>query len=190
MTDSEYDQQNYDRGQREGASGKEWNGRSTDPSSPYNKGYNHGKGQRDGYNNEHSSYRSGNSQYESGWSSGSSSSGSATGGGSGGCFITTATLSAIGKSDDCPELSTLRAFRDNWLAKQENGKNLISDYYHYAPEIVKAIDSRQDYQEIYSLLWEQCIQPCLRLIKDGRNEEAKAVYSKTVIELKNRFLSK
>lgn len=61
----------YDRGQREGGAGKEWDGTdASDKSEDYNKGYNHGKGQHDGNKNEHSSYRSGNEQYEKGWDDG------------------------------------------------------------------------------------------------------------------------
>ena len=61
----------YDRGQREGGAGKEWDGTApSDKSEDYNKGYNHGKGQHDGSRNEIESYRYGNEEYDKGWDNG------------------------------------------------------------------------------------------------------------------------
>src|SRR5690606_29479169 len=34
-----------------------------------------------------------------------------------GCFLTTATCQVVGLADDCWELTTLRHFRDGWLAR-------------------------------------------------------------------------
>ena len=45
-----------------------------------------------------------------------------------GCFLTTAVCEYLGKADDCEELTTLRAYRDEWLAKQSGGVELIEEY--------------------------------------------------------------
>ena len=58
----------------------------------------------------------------------------------GGCFITTATCSALNKGDNCCELDTFQSFRDNWLLKQNSGENLVQEYYQIAPKIVRKID--------------------------------------------------
>lgn len=105
-----------------------------------------------------------------------------------GCFITTATLNALGKSDDCEELNAFRIFRDNWLCKQVNGKELILEYYEIAPQIVKAINSHEDNKVIYKNLWKESLEPCLKLIDLKKFKQAKKIYSKVVRKLKVEFL--
>ena len=58
---------------------------------------------------------------------------------SSGCYLTSACVEAMQKSDDCFELTTLRRFRDEWLANQPGGKEEIEEYYRIAPEIVAKI---------------------------------------------------
>jgi len=109
---------------------------------------------------------------------------------SGGCFITTATLLSIGKMDNCDELNIFRNFRDNWLSKQPDGNELISEYYRIAPHIVATIDSFSEKERIYNELWTQSIEPCLDLIKQNRFSEANEVYQDIVAELKEKYLKK
>jgi len=136
----------------------------------YNKGYDDGADDR--HDDSDSHYSGGTSES------------------SGGCFITTATLTSIGKPDDCEELNAFRQFRDNWLAKQKGGKELIAEYYKVAPSIVAAIESNNKKGTVYSRLWRESIYPCLGLIKQERYEEAKQVYMAVVTELKKRFIGK
>lgn len=107
----------------------------------------------------------------------------------GGCFITTATLLSIGKSDDCNELNTFRYFRDNWLLKEPDGDKLISEYYLFAPRIVKSIDSLKNSKVVYITIWESAIFPCLKLINQNRMKEAKSLYCEVVLELKQKYLT-
>lgn len=109
---------------------------------------------------------------------------------SGSCFITTATLVSIGKSDNCDELNAFRGFRDNWLAKQIDGQELISEYYKIAPSIVISINSVDDNKKVYKKLWTESIEPCLNLIRQNRFAEAKTVYCNVVADLKQEFLDK
>lgn len=108
---------------------------------------------------------------------------------SGGCFITTATLLSIGKDNNSEELQAFRSFRDNWLALQENGPSLISEYYKVAPAIVEAIDLRDDREEVYQKLWSNELQPCLSLINKSWNKEALIAYQLTIQKLKLKYLS-
>ena len=39
-----------------------------------------------------------------------------------GCFITSAVCESFGKPDDCYELTMFRSFRDNYLAKEQDGE--------------------------------------------------------------------
>lgn len=48
--------------------------------------------------------------------------------GTGGCFLTTACCEFMNLPDDCEELQTMRKFRDDYLSKTEEGKNLIKFY--------------------------------------------------------------
>lgn len=107
----------------------------------------------------------------------------------GGCFITTATLTSIGKSDDCMELNIFRNYRDQWLAKQDDGVGLIKEYYNIAPKIVLAINKLPTCKSIYMGLWENELEPCLRLIRDEQFERAKLLYCNVVMRLKQEYLT-
>ncbi len=104
----------------------------------------------------------------------------------GGCYITTAVCRDSGKPDDCYELTQFRAFRDNWLINQPDGKKLIKQYYDTAPEIVRKIDRQPDSHEIYKGLNEEYLTPCLRHIENGELEECKRLYSDMVYSLYDR----
>ncbi len=164
-----------------------WTSEKVAENEAYDKGYSHAKGQIDGSKNDYNSGYSGDDSYNKGWDSGYDNSGSSS---SGGCFITTATLTSIGKPDNCNELKVFRNFRDNWLAKQSDGQKLISEYYTIAPQIVKAINLQDDFNKIYNNLWKDSIEPCFKLIKDSSFEEAKKIYCKVVEELNKKFLDK
>ena len=98
----------------------------------------------------------------------------------GSCFLTTAVCEYLGKPDDCEELTTLRAYRDNWLAKQPGGRELIEEYYAIAPGIVRAMKDSPDYGELCETLLARYIRPCLALIAEGKNEECKRLYMEMV----------
>jgi len=107
---------------------------------------------------------------------------------SGPCFITTAVCESSGKPDDCFELTTLRKFRDGWLANQHDGKNLIAEYYAIAPRIVNKINSLPDAAQVYKDLLENYIKPCLSFIKQGDPQACKELYIEMVASLKKAHL--
>jgi hypothetical protein len=53
-----------------------------------------------------------------------------------GCFITSACCEVLGLDDDCFELRALRRYRDEVLAKQQDGLAAIAIYYQLAPLIL------------------------------------------------------
>jgi hypothetical protein len=103
------------------------------------------------------------------------------------CFITTAVCVYQGKPDHCPELMTLRRFRDNWLAKQPDGPTLIRRYYDLAPAIVTAIDLT-DPDSAYPSIWSEYLLPCLRMIEKKDLQGCKAHYVHMVETLSQTYL--
>ena len=95
-----------------------------------------------------------------------------------GCFITTACMRALAASfdDNCIELTTLRRFRDSYIAALPNGPELIATYREYAPLYVKLINARPDAEQIWEDLYTNFILPAVRYIHDGRNRQAYFAY--------------
>lgn len=100
-----------------------------------------------------------------------------------GCFLTTATVGAVGLADDCWELSTLRRFRDGWLARQPFGAALIAEYYRLAPALVALIDARADARKIWLESWAFGIVPAAMAARLGLNRLALWLYRRMVSSL-------
>lgn len=107
---------------------------------------------------------------------------------SGGCYLTTACVEAKGLPDDCEELTILRNFRDHWLKKQSGGAEEIAEYYATAPQIVAEVNKRTDAREIWNGLYDSLVAPCVQMIQRGEMEQARALYKKSALELKERFM--
>ncbi len=105
-----------------------------------------------------------------------------------GCYITTAICEASGKADNCYELTVLRKFRDEWLAKQPDGMYLINDYYETAPKIVSAINLRDDRNSVYSFLESNFLKKCLSFIKKSQMMDCKKCYI-DMVQYCYRFLA-
>ena len=106
-----------------------------------------------------------------------------------GCFITTAVCESFDRPDDCAELTAFRHFRDNWLAMQPGGAELISRYYRTAPAIVAAIDSSPGRAAVYRGIWNDYLCRCLRLIEEGQFDTCKHLYIKMVEDLGKQWVT-
>lgn len=104
------------------------------------------------------------------------------------CYVTTAVCRGIHRPEDCEELRLLKEYRDGYLSEEEDGRELIREYYDMAPTIVKRVDKREDKEEIYRFLYEAYISPCVRLIENGRNEECRRKYQEMVEMLRMEYL--
>ena len=102
---------------------------------------------------------------------------------SGGCFLTSACVEAKGLPDDCYELTTLRKFRDEYLAKQDCGRCEIDHYYLVAPAIVRRIKSSANGKAVFERIYEELVMPCVRLIEEGALNSAHAKYRDYIIML-------
>ena len=106
-----------------------------------------------------------------------------------GCFITTAVCQYLQKPDDCYELTVFRNFRDNWLKKQPDGKQLICEYYQVAPTIVSCINRQPDKDNIYQTLLNNYLSPCLKFIEQREYAMCRDLYVKMVSNLKEKYYS-
>ncbi len=92
-----------------------------------------------------------------------------TSSGSNWCFLTTACVEHKGLKDNCYELETLRAFRDNYVKK--------------APSIVRKIKSSNNKKEILDKLYED-IQKAVKLIEGEEYEKAFELYYNIATKLR------
>ncbi|WP_171031710.1 CFI-box-CTERM domain-containing protein [[Clostridium] hylemonae] len=104
------------------------------------------------------------------------------------CFITTAVCEQQDKPDDCYELRTLRAYRDDYMMSTEDGKALVEEYYDIAPGIVQIINMQKDAEHIYEALYKDCLAPCISCIEAGEKERCKELYTRMVRGLQKKYL--
>jgi hypothetical protein len=103
------------------------------------------------------------------------------------CFITTATVIALGKDNSCYELNTMRFFRDNWVSKRKFGERIIKRYYRIAPKIVNSINAMPDKNNIYNEIYNKYIYPCVKFIEKEKYFKAFKLYSKMVNKLNKQY---
>lgn len=103
------------------------------------------------------------------------------------CYITTAVCETFRKPDDCYELTLLRNYRDQYLAKLPEGEALIKSYYDVAPTIVKHINKQKDSSAIYENIWEDYLSPCISMIEEGKNEDCRELYTEMVQNLQEKY---
>ena len=98
-----------------------------------------------------------------------------------GCFLTTAACEHRGLSDDCYELSTMRAFRDEVLLKTAAGQAMVQHYYDVAPRLVPLMDDVSTAEWVWSR-----IQATVGHIAEHRDEAAIQCYRHLVAHLSRR----
>lgn len=104
------------------------------------------------------------------------------------CYITTAVCESKGKPDDCYELTTLRAYRDDYLLQTARGREIVEEYYNIAPGIVAIIDMQKDAAEIYDRIFEEYLKGCLWHIEAGEQEDCCELYMTMVRNLQKQYL--
>ena len=106
---------------------------------------------------------------------------------SSGCYLTSACVFARGLPDNCYELTTLRNYRDTWLARTEGGRQVIQMYYRIAPCIVSAINDSDRRKETYEMIYEKMVRPCVELIEQGQMQETLELYQSMTLQLQQTF---
>ncbi len=103
------------------------------------------------------------------------------------CFISSATMLTLGKSDTCEELQLLRTYRDNILRKERGGERLIREYYSVAPQMVDAIEKRKDSNKLYEDIWNNHLRNIVQEIRRGHYAKAKKSYISMVKSLREKL---
>ena len=96
-------------------------------------------------------------------------------GGCGGCFITTAVVEYMGGADDGDELTTLRRFRDEYMA--DKNVSQLKWYYKNAPRIVGKLKALPNAEFVFKNMYASFIKPSVDLIKQDRLQEAEYMYA-------------
>ena len=104
-----------------------------------------------------------------------------------GCFLTSACVKSRGLSDDCKELTVLRAYRDGYLSSLPEGKSEVKHYYKCAPGIVKRIDSLPDAKARWDEIYRDLIARCVDLIEQSDLDAAHQIYRDYVLKLEREF---
>jgi len=97
------------------------------------------------------------------------------GGGGGGCFLTTATVMAMGLPDDCEELALARMVRDTQM-NSDKDRAAVQLYYKVAPLIV---ERNAEWTNFYA----DVLVPITKLIKEERYAEAINLYKYATVKL-------
>ena len=109
-------------------------------------------------------------------------------GGGASCFLTSACVAAKGLPDDCHELTTLRRFRDGYMASLPCGRCEIDHYYRVAPPIVAQIKTQPDALAVFERIYTELVLPCVALIEAGDLEAAHARYRDYVLQLEKQYI--
>lgn len=104
------------------------------------------------------------------------------------CFVTTAVCCGLHKPQDCREITLMKRYRDEYLFQQDDGQELIREYYNIAPTIVKRIAREAAPEEKYLYLWNHYISKCVAYVEQQENERCRQLYEMMMSELKEEYM--
>ncbi|MEP2652380.1 MAG: CFI-box-CTERM domain-containing protein, partial [Paraglaciecola sp.] len=104
------------------------------------------------------------------------------------CFVSSATCGHIGLTDDCWELTQLRAFRDNYLLTLPKGNSLIDRYYDTAPKLLQVINNKRNKSNILQSIYFRDILPSAILAKLKLNKLTLWRYTAMMKRLEKQYL--
>lgn len=104
------------------------------------------------------------------------------------CFLTSACVFHKNLPDNCYELTTLRALRENVMKPHPEYQKLISEYNIIAPQMLVKINKASNKNEILDHIYSHLVLPSVSLIESGKNEEAIEYYGNFVNEMKYLYL--
>ena len=100
------------------------------------------------------------------------------------CYLTTACMQHFAQqfNDKCYELQLLRWFRDNFVSEED-----IAHYYETAPIIVSAINQLPNNNVIYSQIYFDIIEYCVKAIEHGQYDIAYKRYKDSILTLEEKY---
>jgi len=101
--------------------------------------------------------------------------------------VTTAVCHAVGLEDDCWELTTMRRFRDGYLAGRAEGASQIANYNNAAPALVDAVKRHPQSDAILLRTYWTCILPCAVLSTLGFKSLCHRLYVQHFLDLIKLF---
>lgn len=102
------------------------------------------------------------------------------------CFLTTACVHYYNLPDNGYELTTLRRYRDTYLAASDEGKNLIKEYYKISPGIVSQVEKDQNKKSVYAYIYSEVKLSCAAIEKN-KLAYAKRIYTRMVKSLQEKY---
>lgn len=93
---------------------------------------------------------------------------------SSGCFVITATCSALQKEKSWTELSKLLKLRNSFIRME--GAESVAEYYRLGPMIVANIEREDAPETVYRNLWSTYIEPTLVKLCEGNMEAVRSIY--------------
>lgn len=106
---------------------------------------------------------------------------------SNGCYITTAVVDVLGYEDDCEVLETLRAFRDNYMKKEEKYLPLLEDYNTVGRIISHKLEKDENKEKIANMMYNIFIKSSIDAIKDREYSCAIGIYENMVYFLMDYY---
>ena len=103
-----------------------------------------------------------------------------------GCFITTAIVDILGYDNDCYILQILRGFRNSFLQKNPEYRNILLTYDKIGPQISVNLLQSDEKERISLIVTEYYLIPICQLIKDGEYQAAVNAYISMVKFLQNQ----
>lgn len=86
--------------------------------------------------------------------------------------------------ENCYELSTLRWFINTFMSKED-----IDHYYEISPLIVDSINKTPKCERIYSYIYKNIIDVCVKAIEQGNYEFAYNKYKNSVLTLEEEYVN-
>lgn len=105
------------------------------------------------------------------------------------CYLTSACVAHAGLTDDCHELTVMRAFRDEFLMLSAPGVAIVSRYYRHAPSLLSAIRSSPASGEIMEWILQE-VKKTIEHFENGRRCKALETYLDMIIALETEFYAK
>lgn len=102
------------------------------------------------------------------------------------CFLTTACMNYYSLPDDAYELTTLRNYRDTYLASSLEGRKLIRQYYEVSPKIVELANADAERKTVYAFIYDRIRSACSEIEKRDY-PAAKTIYLGLVKNLMKRY---